>query len=71
MPEYKFKTSINCGNCVNLVKMYIQEVPNLEHWEVDTTNPDKILTVKGEDLQPQAVVKQVEEAGFTIELMVG
>ena len=67
MAQYKFKTSINCGNCVNLVKMYMEEVPNLQHWEVDTANPDKILTVKGDALDANAVLEKVKEAGFTIE----
>lgn len=67
MPEYQFKTSINCGNCVKLVTMYMDEVPNLASWQVDTANPDKILTVKGEGLDAAAVLEKVKEAGFTIE----
>jgi copper chaperone len=66
MSVYQFKTSINCGNCVNLVKMYMEEVPNLEQWNVETTNPDKILTVSGNNLSADAVVEKVQEAGFTI-----
>lgn len=67
MTAYQFKTSINCGNCVNLVKPYLSEVPNVAHWEVDTANPDKILTVQGDALQPETVMEAVKEAGFTIE----
>ncbi len=47
--------------------MYMDEVPNLASWQVDTANPDKILTVKGEGLDAAAVLEKVKEAGFTIE----
>ena len=67
MSTYKFKTSINCQNCVNLVKAYMEEVPNLGKWEVETTNPNKILTVEGNDLKAADVKAKVAEAGFTIE----
>lgn len=70
MSVYKFKTSINCQNCVNLVKVYMEEVPNLTGWEVETANPDKILTVRGDGLKAEAVKAKVEEAGFTIEQIV-
>lgn len=67
MSTYKFKTSINCQNCVNLVKVYMEEVPNLGKWEVETTDPNKILTVQGEGLNADDVKAKVAEAGFTIE----
>ena len=67
MPEYQFKTSINCANCVKLVTMYMEEVPQLSHWQVDTANPDKILTVTGDGLEAEAVIEKVKEAGFSIE----
>lgn len=67
MPTYKFKTSINCQNCVNLVKGYMEEVPNLDKWEVATANPNKVLTVEGDGLAANEVIEKVQEAGFTIE----
>jgi copper chaperone len=67
MSTYKFKTSINCQSCVNIVKAYMNEVPNLSGWEVATTNPDKVLTVNGDGLSANEVIVKVQEAGFTIE----
>ena len=67
MSEYKFKTSINCQNCVNLVKVYMEEVPNLSGWEVATANPDKVLSVNCDGLSAEEVIAKVQEAGFTIE----
>ncbi|MFN7118441.1 MAG: heavy-metal-associated domain-containing protein [Saprospiraceae bacterium] len=66
--ELKFKTNINCGNCVRTVTGFLNEVKGIEKWEVDTNNPDKILTVEGDEVTVEEVVAAVEEAGFDIQL---
>lgn len=66
MQKLKFKTNINCGNCVRTVTGFINEVDGIEKWEVDVANPEKILTVEGEELDGEEIVKAVEEAGFDI-----
>lgn len=68
METLKFKTNINCGSCIRSVTGFIEEVTGIDHWEVDTENPDKILTVKGV-VTPKAVVEAVEDAGFDIQLV--
>jgi copper chaperone len=65
-----FKTNINCGNCIRAVSGFLDGAPTVEQWEVDTENPDKILTVQGADLSLDEVVQAVEEAGFAIEPLV-
>lgn len=62
----QFKTNINCSNCVRSVSGFLKEVGGIVHWEVDTGNPDKILTIEGTALA-DAVIAAVEEAGFDIE----
>lgn len=62
----QFKTNINCKNCIRAVSGFLDEVEGLEHWEVDTKNPDKILQVQGA-MQMEAIVEAVEDAGFDIE----
>ncbi len=64
--KLEFKTNINCGGCVKSVSNFINDVPSIEEWTVDTENPEKILTVKGE-VTPEKVIEAVEEAGFDIE----
>jgi len=63
MQTLRFKTTINCANCVHAVSPTLNEEKAIESWQVDTTNPDKILTVNT-DLTPAQVVALVEEAGF-------
>jgi copper chaperone len=65
--ELKFKTNIKCGGCIKSVSGFINEVPSVAEWTVDTENPEKILTVKGENVTTEAVIEAVEDAGFDIE----
>ncbi len=66
MPKVlKFKTNINCGGCVKAVTGFISDVKGIESWEVDTNNPDKILSVKGE-MKESEIIEAVEDAGFDI-----
>ncbi|AEE50835.1 heavy-metal-associated domain-containing protein [Haliscomenobacter hydrossis] len=66
MESFKFKTNINCGSCIKAVTGFINEVEGIESWEVDTQNPDKILSVEGKDLQADRIMDAVKDAGFEI-----
>lgn len=66
MKVLQFKTNINCNNCVRAVTGFLDEVPGVKEWGVDTDNPDKILTVKGENVTEEQIVEAVEDAGFDI-----
>ena len=65
MATQKFKTSINCGNCKKADTGFINDVPGIESWEVDTNHPDKILSVTG-GVNVSDVIEAVEDAGFDI-----
>ncbi len=52
------------------VNGFINQVPGIEEWAVDTENPEKILTAIGKQLTAEAVIEAVEEAGFDIEPVV-
>ena len=65
MAKIEFKTNINCSSCVRSVTNFLNEVPGLESWEVDTGHPDKILRVSGE-VEEETVIEAVEDAGFEI-----
>ena len=70
MAKMQFKTNINCGNCVRAVTHFINEVEGIENWQVDTDNPDKILTVEG-TASIEAIVEAVEDAGYDAEAISG
>ena len=64
MPTQQFKTTINCANCLRAVTPALNAEPAITAWQVDTSNPDKILTVTT-TLPADQVVALVEEAGFS------
>jgi copper chaperone len=63
----KFKTNIKCGGCIATVTPFLNKVQGIKSWEVDTVNPDKILTVQAENLSPDQVISAIKEAGYTAE----
>jgi copper chaperone CopZ len=67
MSTLRFKTTINCGGCIKAVTPALNEEVGANNWEVDTANPDKILTIKSTLVTADQVVKAVEEAGFEIQ----
>ena len=68
MIELRFKTNINCSNCIKAVSPFLNEIEEIS-WEVDITNPDKILTIKGKNPDSKTIISTVEEAGFDIFLI--
>ena len=66
--QLKFKTSINCGGCVAKVTPLLNAVEGIENWNVDTNNPDKVLTVTTA-LPQDTIVETVKKAGFKIEVL--
>ncbi|MBK7099352.1 MAG: heavy-metal-associated domain-containing protein [Sphingobacteriales bacterium] len=67
--KLRFKTNINCGGCVATVKPYLDGVAEIEEWEVDTANKDKILTVKTEIVSEKDIMEMVQKAGYKIEAL--
>lgn len=63
MATQRFKTTINCANCLRAITPALNAEPAITAWQVDTANPDKVLTVTT-DLLAAQVVALVEEAGF-------
>ena len=69
MKTLKFKTNINCNNCIAAVTPHLYSAVQIKEWNVDITNPQKILTVSGEDISPEYVIKTVKQAGYKAEII--
>ncbi|MFY0651827.1 MAG: heavy-metal-associated domain-containing protein [Cyclobacteriaceae bacterium] len=65
MSKFKYKTNINCDNCVKTVTPYLDSIQGAE-WSVDVSVKDKTLSVTGENLNSESVIEKVREAGFNI-----
>ncbi|MFA4869773.1 MAG: cation transporter [Pedobacter sp.] len=65
METLKFKTNIKCSGCIAAVTPFLNDLPEIENWAVDTDNPEKILTVEAsDDLTAETIVKTIEKAGY-------
>ncbi len=67
MKELKFKTNVNCNHCIAKITPFLNDEKRVAEWSVDTANPDKILTVKGEDIDGQIVKDALAKAGYLAE----
>lgn len=63
MEKLQFKTNIKCGGCIATVTPFLDGAEQINNWQVDTNNPDKVLTVEG-NVTPEEVVSKLEKAGF-------
>lgn len=64
METLKFKTNINCSGCVAKVTPTLNEMEGIDKWDVNTTDPNKILTIETSQLKPEEIKQALEKAGF-------
>ena len=70
MDTLKFKTNVNCGGCIATVTPVLDTLNGVKKWEVDTNNPDKILTVETDSgLKADQVVAALKAKGYSAELL--
>lgn len=65
MKILKFKTNIISRTAVGAVSTFIDKLDSIRNWEVETSSPEKILTVRGE-VSAARIVGAVKKAGFQI-----
>lgn len=63
----KFKTNINCGGCIAAVKPHLDNTKGIAHWDVDTANKDKVLTIRSAGIAAAQIMETVQQAGYKIE----
>ena len=66
METKKFKTNIKCTGCIATVTPFLNEAVGERQWEVDLTDPSRILTVNTE-ADKNVVVRALEKAGYKAE----
>lgn len=67
MSTLKFKTNINCAGCLAKVSPFLNAEQSIEKWEVNTSIPEKILTVETDESNADRVINVVKSVGFNIE----
>ncbi len=69
MEKMKFKTNINCGGCISKVTPFLDKQEGIKNWEVDTNDPDKILTVESEGVPQNQIIETLGKIGFNAEYL--
>lgn len=64
METLKFKTNINCDACVAKVTPVLNGNTSVEKWTVDTQNPNKTLTVEGQNIDQEKLIQSLEKIGY-------
>jgi copper chaperone len=65
METLKFKTNIKCGGCIATVTPFLNNIPEISKWEVDTGHADKILTVEIDgQLDADTVIDKLQMAVY-------
>lgn len=67
METLKFNTSLKCSGCVAAIQPKMDQLGNISKWDVDLTQPVKVLTVEGENLDEKEIVNTIKSAGYTAE----
>ncbi|MEO6962037.1 MAG: heavy-metal-associated domain-containing protein [Puia sp.] len=67
MSTIQFKTNINCGGCIARATPALNEVVGNGHWQVDTQNPGKVLTVNSDTVDESQIRTALNKAGFKAE----
>ena len=64
METLKFKTNIKCGGCVATVTPFLDSDEDIENWQVDLENADRVLTVETE-YSADEIKDIVKKAGYS------
>ncbi len=68
MDALTFKTNIKCSGCIAKATPFLDKVAGRDNWEVDITNPDKILRIETDEaINTNDIIKAVTEAGYKAE----
>ena len=72
METLNFKTNIKTSDDVAAVTLPINNIEQVDGWNIDTDSPDKLLTVQTTDNRiADLVQKAVKQAGYWAEIIAG
>jgi copper chaperone len=69
MNTLKFKTNVKCGGCIATVTPHLNQVKGIISWNVDTTDPMKIMTIETEAISAEEITSVMKTAGYQAELI--
>ncbi|MCW5910829.1 MAG: cation transporter [Cyclobacteriaceae bacterium] len=65
--EVKYKTNIKCAACVAKVTPALNETVGESKWQVDLTDPSRVLTVAVDEDKTGRIAEALQEVGYKAE----
>lgn len=62
-----FKTNVSSDKEVEKVRQVLSLEGNIMRWNIDRSDIDKVLRIECDQLQPEAIIKLLCDAGFECE----
>jgi copper chaperone len=59
-----FSTTIKCQGCIDKVTPVLNQMSDIESWEVDTQHPEKLLTVQSAQSVSASIIEALEKIGY-------
>ncbi|MDQ4138945.1 MAG: copper chaperone [Bacteroidota bacterium] len=69
MEILKFKTNVASEEEVNKVAPLLDKLEAISKWRIDTETEENILSISGDNVNPQQVENALAEAGFKAEVL--
>jgi copper chaperone len=70
METLNFKTNINTHDAVEAITLPLNNIEQIDGWNINTEIPDKLLTVQTTDNRIADLVQQaISQAGYQAELL--
>ena len=68
MEALTLKTDLHCNSCVNKVEPILLSNSDIEDYSIDLEHPDKIISIRGNDLNSQDLISKFHDAGYHAEV---
>jgi hypothetical protein len=62
-----FKTNINCESEMQKLAVLLNAIKEIEYWNIDLTDCDRILRVKTTFISPVSIMQLARQVGFMCE----
>lgn len=68
MEALTLKTDLHCSSCVNTIEPILSGDKNIDEYNIDLEHPDKLITIKGSNINVAKIVSEIRKAGYAAEI---
>jgi hypothetical protein len=68
MEALTLKTDLHCSSCTNTIEPILSGNPDIDEYYIDLQHPDKLITLKGSNINGQKIISEMRNAGYTAEI---